>query len=156
MAGSIGPNIALRLIELPFLVSLGLSSNAVGAYFIGKGIGGARQSMQAEYRRMSSVIKFEPAIRGLKEHSYVPKQFMTEVTLRRERDYRATGRAEIYNIDTGLTETRIISLYTNALTDKDSLTRQYEQATAKASYKPNEIIMSVDWFVIEHYEGRDY
>lgn len=112
--------------------------------------------MQAEYRRMSGVLKFQKPIQQLKQHTFIPTQFLTESPLRRVANYRVEGWATYQNTLTGEEEERWVSFYTDSIADKADAERQFREWIGNTYSDFGSELITVDWRVFEHNEGFDY
>ena len=146
----------LRRMSLPYLVASGMTSNAVGTYFQAKGWGAARQMMQSEYRTAAGLVAYQKPIAALKQNTTMPKQFMVERKLRIERNYLLSGKATVFNADTGESYTKYVSMYSEELRSKSGWTDEYISGTVVAKYKPEESISDIEWISVSHNEGAPY
>ena len=96
-------------------------------------------------------------IEDLSGADVIPRQFMVETTLKRDRLYRVYGYSDYYNPDTGLTDRVFTSFYSNQGVNEieweAEFTEQYEE---KWGEDYNRKMVGFETVFVEHNKGRGY
>jgi len=110
----------------------------------------------ADFREFRSMLRFEYAVRALKPETKPPKSIFSEATYKRERNYRGIGQAVYRNVDTGEMKDKLISMYDDHFESKQAFTDTWMRDKEWEESDPEWEFVSVEWYVIQHKEGRPY
>ncbi len=142
---------------MPAFIKGGVSASAFRRRLVSQfGTSYRWTTLLGDYREFAGMQRFEGAVRRLRPTTKPTQSIMTEVDLRRERRYRGIGNATYRHNVTGEEYTQVISMYDDKFDNKQAFTDTFIMDKAKAEYKPDFQIVSIEWFVIQHKEGWSY
>ena len=141
---------------IPEMIKKGYSATRYYNEAVKAGTFYRKQTFLADWREFSGLMKKEKAVRSTPGYAKPKKGVMVEVPFRKEQKYRVFADAKIGKVGEGVSETRVVSFYTDELNTLDEWKQDYQDWVMRNKYKPDEYIDSLDIRAIEHNAGKDY
>lgn len=141
---------------VPLWAELGYTFNAMTLKARDLGLSFRRITMLSDIRSVMGLIRGEVAAKGVDPDERYPKTKMVETDLARAYRYRVYGWAEYLNMDTGETDRRRISMYTDEWLSLKDQAAIWEREQKDEYGEKREIIDSVKFTVVEHNRGLKY
>jgi len=147
---------ALGRVLIQGLVPQGLGANAIIRALQRGGVSYRRKDMLDDIRLFSGKMKYEDAVRAVKDNEVVPRQYMVETTFKRPYKYKVTGDVTYYDPATGQRWTEQKSFYTDELARKEEWIGKYrniEESTYRALERE---FAGMEIRSVEHNEAMSY
>lgn len=147
---------ALARVAIGSLVGQGLGSNAIINSLISRGLSYRRATMLEDIREFTGLHKLENTVRRLPIDIIFPQHAMVEGAMRRVRRYRVYLKAIFTDTDTGKTQTRSFSFYTDDRDSKEGFVNQFLDEMKK-NYKSDFIdFATLSVTSVQHNRGQTY
>lgn len=147
---------AMARAMMPRLVKYGWSGRKIENWLIGYGAGYRRQTMLSDIRVFRNLDTFSPKVMALAPEASIARGIMSEVDLRRARNYRVYGMGKYVDRETGRVFYHHISRYDNTLRSKRGYVDMFERDQKEDDSDPTAFLIEVDVLAIEHNRGLPY
>jgi len=141
---------------MPGMVKEGLGITRIVNRLKGMGFGYRTQTMFQDVHAFKGFLDKEYLFKGYDRSIFPSTDMYVETPLRRVKGYRAFGEADIFNVRTGESEKRMISMYYDKEKTLDELEEEFLDEKEKARYEPDEIVEGIVFKGIEHNKGFPY
>lgn len=115
-----------------------------------------RTDMLGDIREFQGFLLHESQVSTYDVNKVLPKGYMTEVSLRRDRKYRIFANITTQNRVNGETDTRLVSFYSDELMTITDWEQAYQDMIEDANYKPEEEVLFMETRAVEHNTGWAY
>lgn len=115
-----------------------------------------RQTMFADVNEFRNFYSMREQTMSWPNDQEPKTSIMSEVELRRLRNYRVFAEASYLDPDTGEAEEKVVSWYTNESGTMEELADQYRTNVILYEYKPGKILDKLDIVHIQHNKGWKY
>lgn len=151
-----GMNRAIFRALIPSWLRQGYSPTAIIRHASSLGYGVRKQWGLAQIREYQGFFRHEKAVTDWPSDRIPHRGLMTEVELKYPRKYRVFADADHFNWETGQSEKRVVSFYTDELSPYDNWESRYIEQKEEAEYRVFETVVSLKVRGIEHNKGWRY
>jgi len=147
---------ALGRVLIQGLVPQGLGANAIIRALQRGGVSYRRKDMLDDIRLFSGKVKYEDAVRAVKDNEVVPRRYMVETTFKRPYKYKVTGDVTYYDPLTGQSWTEQKSFYTDELSPKEEWIEKYRNIDMGTYRAVEREFAGMEIRSVEHNEAMSY
>lgn len=146
----------LGKMALPYLVGRGFKTPRIIQYFTRSTGTWRNTTMLRDIREAQDIYAFGGSVKELAVNIRPPKSIMSEVEWKRPRKYKLVARAKLVDIETGFVEYRRVSFFSNTWSTKEAWGDEFAQDMLDTQEYPDQRIVEVDIYSIQHKAGFAY
>lgn len=142
---------------MPQFVARGMTSNGIHTYLRNSFGSSYRNTvLLSDLREFRHVAKYQIQIEKLDKTKSMPRTYMLEAELRREKRYMVKGIVTKRNMDTGDETQEYGTMYTDEYGTKEFWSDKYMSYQVESESDPSNVVVGFDVIGVTHYKGRPY